>query len=74
MARAALHEHPGHRVSAGYTTVTALTLLVLAGSYAVGNDSLTDLIRIADGVVLLPAWLVWAGRIGGIERIPPKAL
>ena len=74
LAKAALDEHPRHRAWAFYTTATALTLLVLAGSYAVGNDGLTDLMRVADGVVLLPVWLVWSGRIGGIERISPKAL
>lgn len=62
LATAALHEHPGHRAWAGYTTITALALLVLAGSYAAGNDNLTDLMRIADGVVLVPVWLVWTGR------------
>lgn len=71
LATAALHdqrEHRGQRgqrVWAGYTIVTALTLLVLAGSYAVGNDSFTDLMLIADGVVLLPVWLVWSGHIPG---------
>ena len=57
-------EHPRHRAWAFYTTATALTLLVLAGSYAAGNDNLTDLMRVADGVVLLPVWLVWTGRTG----------
>ena len=74
LATAALHEQGGHREHrgqrrlrawAGYTIVTALTLLVLAGSYAVGNDSFTDLMVLADGVVLLPVWLVWSGRIPG---------
>jgi hypothetical protein len=68
LATAALHGqrgHRGHRAWAGYTIVTALTLLVLAGSYAVGNDNVTDLMVLADGVVLLPVWLVWSGRIPG---------
>lgn len=71
LATAALHEH---RAWAGYTTVTALTLLVLAGSYAVANNNLTDLMLIADGVVLVPAWLVWSARIGGIKHTSPEAL
>lgn len=74
LATAALHEHREHRAWAGYTTVTALTLVVLAGSYAAGNDTLTDLMLIADGVVLLPGWLVWSGHIAGIEHLSPKAL
>ena len=49
-----------------------MTLLVLAGSYAVGNDGLTDLMRVADGVVILPVWLVWSGRIGGLSAYPRK--
>jgi hypothetical protein len=73
LAAAALREHRGHRAWAGYTTVTALTLLVLAGSYAVGNDNVTDLMLIADGVVLLPGWLIWSGRIGATRHISPAA-
>ena len=52
----------------GATRDARRALLVLAGSYAVGNDSLTDLMRIADGVVLVPVWLVWTGRIGRVAR------
>ena len=50
--------HPGHRAWAGYTIVLALTLLVLAWSYAAGNGNLSDLMLIADAVVLLPLWLI----------------
>jgi hypothetical protein len=73
LAAAALREHRGHRAWAGYTTVTALTLLVLARSYAAGHDNVTDLMLIADGVVLLPVWLVWSSRIGGTRHISPAA-
>ena len=71
LARAALHEYPRHRAWAFFTTATAVTLLVLAGSYAVGNDNLTDLMRVADGVVLLPVWLVWSGRIRRSSNAEP---
>lgn len=74
MLALAMATHREHRAWAGYTAVTALTLLVLAGSYGVGNDNLTDLMLIADGVALLPVWLVWSGHIGGSEHISPKAL
>ncbi len=35
------------------------------GSYLVDNGSLTDLLLLGGGVVLLPAWLV---RTGGLPR------
>ena len=69
----AAREHAGHRAWAGYTIVVALTLLVLAWSYAAGNGSLSDLLLIADGLLLLPLWLIWTGRIGGIEPGSPSA-
>jgi hypothetical protein len=65
--------HPGHRAWAGYTIVLALTLLVLAWSYAAGNGNLSDLILIADGTVLLPLWLIWTIRIRRITTDPRAA-
>ena len=65
--------HPGHRAWAGYTIVLALTLLVLAWSYAAGNGNLSDLILIADGIVLLPLWLIWTIRIRRITTNPRAA-
>lgn len=73
-AATAVREHAGHRAWAGYTIVTALTLLVLAWSYAAGNGSLSDLLLVADGLVLLPLWLIWTGRIGGLEPESPRAV
>ena len=64
LAGAAAREHPGYRAWASYTVLTALAMLVIAGSYAVGNGDLTDLMLVAGGVVLLPVWVVWTGRIG----------
>ena len=69
----AAREHAGYRAWAGYTIVVALTLLVLAWSYAAGNGSLSDLLLIADGLLLLPLWLIWTGRIGGIGPESPSA-
>jgi hypothetical protein len=63
-AVAAAGERPGHRAWAGYTVVIALVMLVTAGSYAAGNGGLSDLMLLAGGVVLLPLWLIWTGRIG----------
>ena len=65
--------HPEHRAWAGYTIVLALTLLVLAWSYAAGNGNLSDLMLIADGIVLLPLWLIWTIRIRRITTSPRAA-
>lgn len=67
LAFAAATQRPGHRAWVSYTAVVALVMLVTAGSYAAGNDSLSDLMLFAAGVVLLPVRLIWAGRLGGIE-------
>ena len=67
LAFAAATQRPGHRAWGSYTAVVALVMLVTAGSYAAGNDSLSDLMLFAGGLVLLPVWLIWAGRIGAIE-------
>ncbi len=37
-------------------------------AWATTNDNLSDLMLIADGPVLLPAWLIWSCRIGLIEH------
>ena len=69
----AAREHAAYRAWAVYTIVVALTLLVLAWSYAAGNGSLSDLLLTADGLLLLPLWLIWTGRIGGIGPESPSA-
>lgn len=51
-----------HRGWVGYTTLVALALFVTAGSYAASNDDVSDLMLFIIGLVLLPAWLIWAGR------------
>jgi hypothetical protein len=73
LAAAAAREHAGRRAWARYTALVALTLLVLAGSYAAGSGNLTDLMLIADGVVLVPVWLIWSGFIGGTGPEPATA-
>jgi hypothetical protein len=65
-AGAALQQRPGHRAWAGYTIVIALAMLVTAGAYAAGGG-LSDLMLFADGVVLVPLWLIWTGRTGGFQ-------
>jgi hypothetical protein len=53
----------GHRAWAGATVIVAVAMLVTAGAYAAGNDNVSDLMVFASGIVLLPGWLVWTGRI-----------
>jgi len=53
----------GHRTWAGGTVVVAVAMLITAGAYAAGNDNFLDLMVFAIGLVLLPGWLVWTGRI-----------
>ena len=37
--------------------------LTLSAAYAVGDGDPLDLLLVTGGVVLLPAWLVWSGRL-----------
>jgi len=64
LALAAAGARSKQRRWAGYTVLVAALTLITAGSYAAGNGDLTDLMLLAGGVVLLPAWLIWTGRIG----------
>jgi hypothetical protein len=73
-AAASAREHAGHRAWAGCTIVIALTLLVLAWSYATANGDLSDLLLIIDGLVLLPLWLIWTGRLGRIGPESPSVV
>ncbi len=74
LALAAAAQRHRHRGWASYTIVAALVLLGTAGAYAVGSDSLTDLMLIASGGVLLPGWLIWASRLGGTRYPSPNTL
>ena len=68
---AAALQRPRHHAWAAGTVVIALVLLATAGSYGAGNDNLLDLMLFATGVAVLPAWLIWTGRIGGPGDAPP---
>jgi len=35
----------------------------LSGAYAAADGDLIDLLLVAGGALLLPAWLVWTGRL-----------
>jgi hypothetical protein len=60
-----------HRAWAAGTVVLALAMLATAGSYGAGNDNLSDLMVLATGVALFPAWLIWTGRIHATGDAPP---
>jgi hypothetical protein len=60
------------RAWGGYTAVLAALLLVTAWSYAAGYGDLTNLMLLAGGVVLLPAWLVWTGRMTAAKSRPDR--
>jgi hypothetical protein len=66
-AAAAAAKHTRYRAWLGYTIFTALAMLVTAGCYTAGNDNVLDLMLVADGVVLLPGWLIWTANAGGSE-------
>ena len=68
VAAAAAREHSSRRAWAGYTTVIAATLLVLAWSYTTANRDLSDLLLFAVGVAPLPLWLIWTSRISQSGR------
>jgi hypothetical protein len=66
--------HPGHRAWAGYTALVAFVMLFTAWSYAGSGNNLSDLLLIADGVVLLPLWLIWSCRIGRVGHESENAV
>ena len=72
LAFAAAAQRHGHRRWVSYTLVAALAVLVTAGCYAADNDNLLDLAVLASGAVL-PVWVIWASRIGGIGHPSPHA-
>ena len=58
---AAAVQRTGHRAWASGTIVTALMMLFTAGCFATSNDSLSDLMLLISGVLVLPLWLAWSG-------------
>jgi len=52
------------------TVVTAVASLVTAVAYGTGNDDFSDLMLFIGGIVILPAWLIWTGRVGGFQQEP----
>jgi hypothetical protein len=62
-ARAAVQTHPQLRLWAGYTLVSAVFSLVIAVTYATDSGDTTDLLLLIGGVVVMPLWLIWTGRL-----------
>ena len=48
-------------------------MLVTAGSHGAGNDNLSDLMLLAAGLALPPAWLTWTSRIDRTGDAPPDS-
>jgi hypothetical protein len=46
-----------------YTILVGLAMLGTAASYAADNGDVTNILLLTGGVVLLPAWLAWTGRL-----------
>jgi hypothetical protein len=51
------------RAWGGYSLLLGAVLLTLSGAYAAADDDLIHLLLVAGGALLLPAWLVWTGRL-----------
>jgi hypothetical protein len=53
----------GHVAWSRFTGLVGLVLLATAAAYAARAFDLVDLLLVIGGVVLLPPWLVWTGRL-----------
>jgi hypothetical protein len=71
LARLAIGAGPRYRGWGWCAALLALLLLALAWSYAGDDAGRTDLLLLAGGVVLLPVWLVWTGRLLRAAPIDP---
>lgn len=63
-ARVAAQARPRRRGWAACTALLAALMFAISGSYAAGDGSLTDVMLLIGGIVLLPSWLLWTGHIG----------
>lgn len=62
LARQSMRAAPGLAWSR-FTGLVGLVLLATAAAYAARAFDLVDLLLVVGGVLLLPAWLVWTGRL-----------
>jgi hypothetical protein len=63
LAGAAVGNRAVSRAWCGYSLVLGVVLLSLSGAYAAADGDLIDLLLVTGGALLLPAWLVWTGRL-----------
>jgi hypothetical protein len=59
----ALHERRAPMGWGWLSLAVGILTLTLSAAYAAGDGDLVDLLLVTGGVVLLPAWLVWSGRL-----------
>jgi hypothetical protein len=59
----ALHDRRAPRRWGWLSLAVGIVTLTLSAAYAAGDGDLVDLLLVTGGVVLLPAWLVWSGRL-----------
>ena len=56
-----------------FTAFVGLVLVATAIAYAAREFDLVDLLLVVGGVLLLPGWLVWTGRLLRERRVEPAA-
>jgi hypothetical protein len=68
LARAATHTQPSRRGWAWLTFLIGVALIGTVASYLFPVGDLTDLLLMTEGTLLVPAWLIWCGRLVGGHR------
>jgi hypothetical protein len=63
LARQAMRSAAGQVAWSRFTGLVGLVLLATAGAYAAHAFDIVDLLLVVGGVLLLPPWLVWTGRL-----------
>ena len=58
-----MHDRRAPRRWGWLSLAVGIVTLTLSAAYAAGDGDLVDLLLVTGGVVLLPAWLVWSGRL-----------
>lgn len=73
LALAAASNRSARRAWLVCPVVTGFASLLTAAAYGTGNDNFSDLMLFISGIVILPAWLIWTGRVGGVQQEPRSA-
>jgi len=69
LASAGWRELSGQRAWVGCTALAGALGLAIAVAFADGAGDLTDVLEFAGGIVVLPLWLLWTGRVA---RVMPR--